>query len=121
MPQPTIKDTALVKLPFWIYAATIGKVLPSSAKSADNLDEQAKEDETVTATVAPTATEELADDSSHDAAQRTASTDSDEDFGLLDKSVDDLATSTASAAKPKATGSKARGGGKAKKRNNKKR
>ena len=98
---------------------TIGKVLPSSAKSVDNLNEQT-ENETASATVAPTATEELADDSSSDAAQRTPSTDSAEDFELLDKSVDDLAAST-SAAKPKATGSQARGGGKAKKRNNKKR
>ena len=57
------------------------------------------------------------DDSSSDAAQRTPSTDSAEDFELLDKSVEELAS------KPKATGSQARGGGngggKAKKRSKK--
>ena len=60
------------------------------------------------------------DDSSSDAAQRTPSTDSAEDFELLDKSADELASV---ASKPKATGSQARGGGngggKAKKRSKK--
>ncbi|RYP21630.1 hypothetical protein DL765_002091 [Monosporascus sp. GIB2] len=104
LPQPTIKDTALFKLPFWIYAATIGKALPLP-KGADNLDDQVEEDEA--------AAEQIADDSSSsDAAQRTPSTDSAEDFELLDKSVDELG-------KPKTTGSQPQGSGKAKKRNKK--
>ncbi len=108
LPQPTIKDTALFKLPFWIYSATIGKVLPSP-KGEDNLDDQVEEDEAA-------GQEIVVDDSSSDAAQRTPSTDSAEDFELLDKSVEDL-----SAKQPpsKATGSQAQGSGKAKKRSKK--
>ncbi|EMR68118.1 hypothetical protein UCREL1_4887 [Eutypa lata UCREL1] len=108
LPQPTIKDTALVKLPFWIYAATIGKVLPSP-KGEDNLDDQAEEDEA--------AGQEVVDDSSSDAAQRTPSTDSAEDFELLDKSIEDL--SAKQQPPSKATGSQAQGSGKAKKRSKK--
>ncbi|KAI1376406.1 hypothetical protein F4677DRAFT_419840 [Hypoxylon crocopeplum] len=104
LPKPTIRDTALFKLPIWAYAATVSKVL-GAPKSADNLDEQIDSDPDLIV-------EELADDSSSsDAAQRTPSTDSAEDFELLEKSVESLP-------KPKATGTQAQAG-KAKKRNKK--
>ncbi|KAI1454268.1 hypothetical protein F4805DRAFT_440324 [Annulohypoxylon moriforme] len=108
-PEPTIRDTALFKLPKWAYAATIGKVL--SPKSADNLDEQVDSDLDleVHETEAP-----IDDDSSSSSpAQRTPSTDSAEDFELLEKSVEELPSS-----KPKATGSQSQQQ-KAKKRNKK--
>ncbi|KAI1087704.1 hypothetical protein F5B19DRAFT_474608 [Rostrohypoxylon terebratum] len=94
-PRPTIRDTALFKLPKWAYAATLGKAL--SPKSADNQDEQADSDLEleVQETEAP-----IDDDSSSSSpAQRTPSTDSAEDFEMLEKSVEDLPSS-----KPKSTG-----------------
>ncbi|XXG93822.1 hypothetical protein Hte_000071 [Hypoxylon texense] len=108
LPKPTIRDTALFKLPSWAYSATVGRVL-GAPRSEDNLDEQVDEDEELEAT------EELIDDSSSDQPQRTPSTDSAEDFELLEKSVDSLA-----GGKPgKATGSQAQQQNKAKKRNKK--
>ncbi|KAI2465746.1 hypothetical protein F4781DRAFT_408122 [Annulohypoxylon bovei var. microspora] len=111
LPKPTFKDTALVKLPKWAYAATVGKVL--SPKSADNLDEQADED--LELEIQETEAPIDDDSSSSDQAQRTPSTDSAEDFELLEKSVEELPS------KPKTTGSQAQQGGasKAKKRNKK--
>ncbi|KAI1390326.1 uncharacterized protein F4822DRAFT_232670 [Hypoxylon trugodes] len=109
LPKPTIKDTALVKLPLWAYSRTIGRIL-GTPKAADNLDEQVDEDTEIQVV------EDLADDSSSsEPAQRTPSTDSTEDFELLEKSVEELPN------KPKATGSQAQGGSgnKAKKRNKK--
>ncbi|KAI1437626.1 hypothetical protein GGR50DRAFT_644608 [Xylaria sp. CBS 124048] len=100
LPQPTFRDTALYKLPGWIYALTIGKALPSTtAGSAES--ESAEE-----------AVEEEVDS---DAPQRTPSAGSTDDFEFLEKSVEDLSAS-------KTTGTQAQSsGGKAKKRNNKKR
>ncbi|KAI1335975.1 hypothetical protein F5Y15DRAFT_221604 [Xylariaceae sp. FL0016] len=99
--KPTIKDTALVKLPVWAYSVTIRKVFGKST-GADSSDEEDGE-----------AAEELIDDDdSSGPPQRTPSTDSADDFELLEKSVDDLP-------KPKATGSQAQGSGKAKRRNKK--
>ncbi|KAI1082925.1 hypothetical protein F5B20DRAFT_530883 [Whalleya microplaca] len=100
-PQPTLRDTALYKLPFWAYALTLGKVF-GKPKAADNLDEQVEEE-----------VEELIDDDDDsDPPQRTPSTGSAEDFELLEKSVEELP-------KPKTTSSQAQGSGKAKKRNKK--
>ncbi|KAI1773941.1 hypothetical protein F4818DRAFT_420293 [Hypoxylon cercidicola] len=105
--KPTVRDTALFKLPSWAYSATLGRVF-GIPKSADNLDEHVDEDEEIEVA------EELIDDSSSDQPQRTPSTDSAEDFELLEKSVDSLA------GKPgKATGSQAQQQNKAKKRNKK--
>lgn len=121
MPQPTVRDTALFKLPFWIYAATVGKVFPSP-KSEDNLDEQVEEEEEAAAAAAATsAGEDIIDDSS-DAAQRTPSTDSADDFELLDKSVEDLgAKQLPQQPQSKTTGSQAQrsSSNKAKKRSKK--
>ncbi|KAI1865556.1 uncharacterized protein JN550_008313 [Neoarthrinium moseri] len=97
LPMPTIRDTALFKLPIWAFRRVLGKKQP-----ADELEENETEE----------AVEELVDTDS-DVPQRTPSTtDSNDDFELLDtsKSVEDLA---------KATGSKNQSGGKAKKRNKK--
>ncbi|KAI1465817.1 uncharacterized protein F4812DRAFT_113288 [Daldinia caldariorum] len=109
LPQPTIKDTALVKLPIWAYTATLGRVFGTRASSSND---QLSEDENNNA-----AADDLADDSSSSdqPAQRTPSTDSAEDFELLGTSVEDLPS------KPKATGSQAaqRSSSKAKKRNKK--
>ncbi|KAI1142648.1 hypothetical protein F5Y05DRAFT_126161 [Hypoxylon sp. FL0543] len=109
LPKPTVKDTALVKLPIWAYSATLGKLF-RAPKSADNIDEQVDEElET------QEAAETFDDDSSSDQPQRTPSTDSAEDFELLEKSVEELPNKT------KTTGSQAQqgGGSKAKKRNKK--
>ncbi|KAI1283366.1 hypothetical protein F5Y07DRAFT_349428 [Xylaria sp. FL0933] len=104
-PQPTIKDTALFKLPGWFYALTVGRALgqsPAAASSGDAIEVEMTE----------TAADEDADS---DVAQRTPSTDSaTDDFELLEKSLEDLP-------KAKATGSSQAQSGKAKKRNNKKR
>ncbi|KAI1122522.1 hypothetical protein F5Y10DRAFT_72607 [Nemania abortiva] len=98
LPPPTVKDTALYKLPGWLYAFTAGKVLGTSPARPETDDVQEAED----------------DSADSDVAQRTPSTDSADDFELLEKSVEDLP-------QPKTTGSQAQGSSKAKKRNNKKR
>ncbi|KAI1660291.1 hypothetical protein F4813DRAFT_351589 [Daldinia decipiens] len=105
-PQPTVKDTALVKLPLWAYSATLGRVF-GSRKSTDEPDDQVDEDDE------RQGADDLADDSSSDQPQRTPSTDSAEDFELLGTSVEDLPN------KPKVTGSQAQQSNKAKKRNKK--
>lgn len=101
--MPTIRDTALYRLPIWAYNTVLvrfgGKQHAANESSEDESD---------------AAIEELIDDDS-DVPQRTPSTDSAEDFEILDtsNSVEDLVK--------KATGNQAQSGGKAKKRNNKKR
>ncbi|KAI2626345.1 hypothetical protein GGS21DRAFT_493290 [Xylaria nigripes] len=97
--QPTIKDTALFKLSGWIYGITIGKVLgttpsPLARPDGDNGEEI------------------LVDDADSDLAQRTPSSDSTDDFELLEKSIDELS-------KTKTTSSQAQSSSKAKKRNKK--
>ncbi|KAH7027476.1 uncharacterized protein B0I36DRAFT_327167 [Microdochium trichocladiopsis] len=96
--KPTIKDTALVKLPVWAFKSTIGRFLGSPTTDAAGADDEL--DEVVD------------EDSSSTPGQRTPSADSTEDFELLDKSVEDLS-------KSKTSGSQAQSG-KSKKRNNKK-
>ncbi|OTB11588.1 hypothetical protein K445DRAFT_321967 [Daldinia sp. EC12] len=103
-PPPTIKDTALVKLPIWAYTATLGRVFGTRKPSASTTNDVPYEDENLG---------DLEDDSSSDQPQRTPSTDSAEDFELLGTSVEDLPS------KPKATGSQAQQSNKAKKRNKK--
>ncbi|KAI0505141.1 hypothetical protein F5B22DRAFT_538852 [Xylaria bambusicola] len=100
-PPPTIKDTALFKFPGWFYGLTVGRAVGQSATSTEETEIE----------IVDNGVDE--DGDSEDAAQRTPSTDSADDFELLEKSVEDLP-------KPKATGSQAQSG-KAKKRNNKKR
>ncbi|KAI1333213.1 hypothetical protein F5Y16DRAFT_355116 [Xylariaceae sp. FL0255] len=102
MPQPTIKDTALFKLPGWAYSLVAtplqGKPSPDESATTDAED----------------VVEELIDndDEDSDVPQRTPSTDSAEGFEFLDKSVEDLS-------KSKTSSSQAQSGGKAKKRNKK--
>ncbi|KAI0117434.1 hypothetical protein F4814DRAFT_416286 [Daldinia grandis] len=106
LPQPTVKDTALIKLPLWAYSATLGRAF-GSRKSTDDLDDHVDEEDD------RQGADDLADDSSSDQPQRTPSTGSAEDFELLGTSVEDLPS------KPKATGSQAQQSNKAKKRNKK--
>lgn len=98
VPVPTIRDTALVRLPVWAFRRILGK----KDANEDFVEEQ-------------DVVEELLDDDS-DIPQRTpSSTDSNDDFELLDatsQSVQDLA---------KVSGSKPQASSKAKKRSNKKR
>ncbi|KAI0450726.1 hypothetical protein F5B21DRAFT_489787 [Xylaria acuta] len=103
LPPPTVRDTALFKLPGWAYAFTVGRVLGQSASSPAGSEADAAED-------ADSA------DSEGVPAARTPSTDSADDFELLEKSVEDLPQQT------KTTGSQAQQqqqSGKAKKRNKK--
>ncbi|KAI1110490.1 hypothetical protein F5Y14DRAFT_361704 [Nemania sp. NC0429] len=104
LPPPTIRDTALYKLPGWAYGLTVGRYLgPSSDADADEVD----------------AAQDGAADDNDDSAdsdapqQRTPSTDSADGFELLEKSVDELSQ------QPKTTGNSQAQGGKAKKRNKK--
>ncbi|TRX98006.1 hypothetical protein FHL15_001216 [Xylaria flabelliformis] len=101
LPPPTVRDTALFKLPGWAYALTVGRALgqtPSSPADDSEVDVVVVED-------ADSA------DSEEVPAARTPSTDSTEDFELLEKSLDELQ-------QPKSTGNQAQSG-KAKKRNKK--
>ncbi|KAK8055237.1 DnaJ domain-containing protein [Apiospora rasikravindrae] len=103
LPQPSIRDTAVFKLPIWAYTATVGRAFGAKQDTYEEQD------------LAEEVAEQLAEDSSSsDAPQRTPSSDSAEDYEMVDtsKSVEDLAQ--------KATGSQSQSS-KAKKRNNKKR
>lgn len=89
--QPTFKDTAVVRVPAWIFNATAGRFLPQKSEEDDF---------------------EVLDEDDSDAAQPTPSTDSaGEDFEILDKSTDSLSKAKTSGASQ----------GKASKRKNKKR
>ncbi|KXJ91491.1 DnaJ domain or J-domain-containing protein [Microdochium bolleyi] len=95
--KPTIKDTALVRLPVWAFRSTVGRFTGSKTNGEDeDLDDIVDED------------------SSSSPGQRTPSADSTEDFELLDKSIEDLS-------KSKTSGSQAQSGKSKKRNNNKKR
>ncbi|KAK0751746.1 hypothetical protein B0T18DRAFT_403320 [Schizothecium vesticola] len=98
--RPTFKDTAVVRLPLAIFSLTVGRFLPKRADEAEDYDDVDEQD---------VAEEE--DDS--EPGKATPTTDSAEDFELLEKSVDDLG-------EVKASGSQ-RLGNKAGKRKTKKR
>ncbi|KAK5990380.1 putative J domain-containing protein C2E1P5.03 [Cladobotryum mycophilum] len=92
--QPTLKDTAIVRVPVWLFHVSIGRFLSKGNAGGEEVEYAEVEDES-------------------DAPQATPSSDSaGEDFELVDKSTDSLS-------KAKATG--AQGGGKASKRKTKKR
>jgi hypothetical protein len=101
--RPTIRDTAVIRLPIWVYQLTVGRVL--SKRNQDDSSEDEFDDEQ------PVEDEE--EDS--EPGKRTPSTDSAEDFELLDKSIESLGKDTA-----KASGASQKQG-KAGKRKNKKR
>ncbi|KAF6806202.1 J domain-containing protein C2E1P5.03 [Colletotrichum sojae] len=94
LPQPTIRDTALVRLPIWAYNRTIGRALNKNAP--EELEFEGEE----------------LDSDDGEPVQHTPSSDSAaEDFELLEKSTDSLAKAKSSGANT----------GKANKRKNKKR
>ncbi|KXH68713.1 DnaJ domain-containing protein [Colletotrichum salicis] len=93
LPQPTIRDTALLRLPIWAYNRTVGRALGKNNAELE-ID-----------------TEDL--DSDDGEIQHTPSSDSAaDDFELLEKSTDSLGKAKASGAQT---------GGKSNKRKNKKR
>lgn len=89
----------MIRLPLWAFQLTLGRFLPNRAPKAEDDGEE----------------EHLLDEEEHDSepGKATPSTDSAEDFELLEKSVDDLGEA-------KVSGSQ-RQGNKASKRKNKKR
>ncbi|KAK3396274.1 hypothetical protein B0T20DRAFT_417305 [Sordaria brevicollis] len=101
--RPTISDTAIVRLPLFFYGLTIGRLF-AKKRSADDVDDEVEY-------------EEVADQDDEDSDQpgkaTPSTTDSAEDFELLEKSVDELGQA-------KSTGVQ-KGGNKAGKRKNKKR
>jgi hypothetical protein len=106
--RPTISDTAVVRLPIWLYGLTAGRVLEKLGKNKSGADEDADD-------VAEAGAEGVVDDDDSEPAQPTPSSDSAaDDFEFLDKSVE-------SVAKAKSTGAQGGGGGKANKRKGKKR
>lgn len=81
--RPTFQDTAVIRLPLAIFAMTVGRFLPKRAEEADDYDEAEQEDAA-----------NYDDDS--EPGKATPTTDSAEDFELLEKSVDDLGQAKAS-------------------------
>ena len=102
---PTIKDTAIVRLPAWAFNRTIGRFVSKSSDEYTQVAQDEDEDE-----IAGAAT----DDNSSEPGKDTPSTGSAEDFELLEKSVDELGQA-------KTTSSQKQSAGKAGKRKNKKR
>ncbi|KAK3177438.1 hypothetical protein K4F52_009770 [Lecanicillium sp. MT-2017a] len=93
--QPTYKDTAVVRVPMWLFNMSVGRLLGNKAVDGDADDFDAAGNDS-------------------DAPQNTPSTDSAaEDYELVDKSTESLA-------KAKTSGSQQQGG-KPNKRKNKKR
>lgn len=90
LPQPTIKDTAVVRFPVWFFNSTAGRFL--AKKESDLYIEIPEADE------------------DSDVPQRTPSTDSaGEDFEILDKSTDSLSKVKASGAQQGAKANKRKG------------
>lgn len=91
--QPTYKDTAVVRVPVWLFNMSVGRILGNKAAN-DEADVDA--------------------DDESDVPQNTPSTDSAaEDYELVDKSTESLA-------KAKASGSQQQGGKPNKRKNKKK-
>ncbi|KAL2176083.1 uncharacterized protein P884DRAFT_286169 [Thermothelomyces heterothallicus CBS 202.75] len=97
--RPTFKDTAVVRLPLWIYRLTLGRVFSKRAEDGGEGGDEVTEVEFVD------------DDADSEPGKATPSSGSAEDFELLEKSVDELGQAKSSGTqKP---------GGKASKRKNK--
>lgn len=90
MAKPTIKDTALFRLPIWVYQSTVGRIL-GGKKDYEAIPDEDADDDAVPAD----------DDSSSEPGKHTPSTDSAEDFELLEKSTDSLGQAKASGAQGK--------------------
>ncbi|KAK3951216.1 hypothetical protein QBC32DRAFT_344622 [Pseudoneurospora amorphoporcata] len=103
--RPTVSDTAIVRLPLFIYSLTIGRLF-SKKRNTDDIDDEEYEE---------VASSDHDVNDSEPGKATPSTTDSAEDFELLEKSVDELGQA-------KSTGSqKQQGGNKVGKRNNKKR
>ncbi|KAL2167797.1 hypothetical protein VTG60DRAFT_809 [Thermothelomyces hinnuleus] len=97
--RPTFKDTAVVRLPLWIYRLTLGRVFSKRTEDGGEGGDEVTEVEVVD------------DDADSEPGKATPSSGSAEDFELLEKSVDELGQAKSSGTqKP---------GGKASKRKNK--
>jgi hypothetical protein len=75
-----VRDTAIVRLPIWMFQSTIGRVF--SKREVEEVEYEELVDEIV-------------DDESSEPGKRTPSTDSAEEFEMLEKSTDDLDTDKA--------------------------
>ncbi|KAK7738483.1 hypothetical protein SLS53_006002 [Cytospora paraplurivora] len=119
--KPTIRDTALTRLPVWFYGRTVGRLFPKKNDGDDYEEIEEGEEEEVEAAAGSDFKEITAggsDSSSGAGGKRTPSTGSaDDDFELLDKSVEDISGGGGGA---KASGSQPQGKqGKSGKRKNK--
>ncbi|KKY38377.1 hypothetical protein UCDDA912_g01695 [Diaporthe ampelina] len=102
IPKPTIRDTALVRMPVWFYGRTAGRFL-SKNQDGDEEYEEIEEEATDFKEVVSAET----DSSSGAGGKRTPSTGSvDDDFELLDKSVEDVSASKATGSQPQAKSGK---------------
>lgn len=111
IPKPTIRDTALVRMPIWFYGRTAGRFLNKNQDGDDDEYEEIEEEATDFKEVSAET-----DSSSGAGGKRTPSTGSvDDDFELLDKSVEDVSASKATGSQPQAKS------GKSSKRKSKKR
>ncbi|KAL2270281.1 hypothetical protein VTJ83DRAFT_2465 [Remersonia thermophila] len=100
--KPTFRDTAVVRLPIFVYRLTAGRLLSKGAAGADAAEDSAAAE--------VEAVED--DDADSEPGKATPSSGSAEDFELLEKSVDELGRAKTSSSQSK--------GGKATKRKNKK-
>ena len=93
LPKPSIKDTALYRMPIWLYGLTVGRVLSKKEQGEDSEEDDLVDDyKEVNA----------ADTDDSEPGRRTPSTGSaDDGFELLDKSVEDLGKATGSQAQQK--------------------
>lgn len=95
LPQPTIKDTALYRMPIWFYGLTVGRVLSKKEEGSGSEDDDDVADDDYKEVNA-------ADTDDSEPGRRTPSTGSaDDGFELLDKSVEDLGKATGSQAQQK--------------------
>ncbi len=88
---PTFRDTAVYRLPIWLFGATVGRIL--SRKEAADDDESADEYE-------DEATGPAVDDDDSEPGKATPSTDSNEEFELLEKSTDSLGQAMTTCSQP---------------------
>ncbi|KAL1842076.1 hypothetical protein VTJ49DRAFT_6058 [Mycothermus thermophilus] len=102
--KPTFRDTAVVRLPIFVYRLTVGRLL--SKGTAAGAEDSAGEEPTEVEVVED-------DDADSEPGKATPSSGSADDFEMLEKSVDELG-------RAKTSGSQSKGG-KATKRKNKKR
>lgn len=87
--MPTVKDTAVVRVPLWFFNVTVGRFLPGQKDEFED---------------------EFVDDEDSDAPQHTPSSDSaGEDFEMVDKSTDSLAKAKTTGAQQQGKSNKRKG------------